>query len=365
MSAVTSEIADPVLPRMGRLPPTLEWTGGAGGCLRLLDQTLLPGQEHYVECRDVQAVWEAIRALRVRGAPAIGVAAAYGVYLGVRESGALDPSGFAAKLNEVAVYLCGARPTAVNLAWAVRRVRSAGEAALAGGAGRAAAALLAEAHAIALEDAAVCRQIGEAGAALIEDGMGVLTHCNAGALATVAYGTALAAMYVAHERGRRFRVFADETRPLLQGARLTAYELSAAGIDVTILCDGAAASVMRAGRIQLVIVGADRIAANGDTANKIGTYGVAIAAARHGVPFYVAAPRSTFDLSLADGGEIPIEERDAGEVREIGGRVIAAAGARCANPAFDVTPAELIRGIITERGIVSPVSRETIARMIG
>jgi methylthioribose-1-phosphate isomerase len=365
MSVATAEIADPRLPRMGRLPLTLEWSGGLGGHLRLLDQTRLPGQECYVECDDVQSVWEAIRALRVRGAPAIGVAAAYGMYVGMREFRALDPAAFAAKLDEVAAFLCGARPTAVNLAWAVRRVRASASAALAGGTERAVAALLGEAHAIALEDAAVCRRIGEAGAELIEDGMGVLTHCNAGALATVAYGTALAAMYVAHERGRRFHVFADETRPLLQGARLTAYELSAVGIDVTIVCDGAAASLMQAGRIQLVIVGADRIAANGDTANKIGTYGVAIAAARHAIPFYVAAPRSTFDLSLADGGGIPIEERDAVEVRTVGGQVIAAGGARCANPAFDVTPAELIRGIITERGIVSPVNRDAIRQLFG
>lgn len=356
-------LGDEPVPALAGLPRTLEWCGGDDGFLRLLDQTLLPTRVEFRECHDVGAVWEAIRALQVRGAPAIGVAAGFGLCLGMRPH--RESAAFAAKLREVADYLCTARPTAVNLAWAVRRVAAVTEAALAGsGGGRAAwAAMLAEAHAIAREDAEVCRRIGEAGADLVPDGGGVLTHCNAGALACSAWGTALSLLYVAHERGRRFRVYADETRPLLQGARLTAFELAAAGIDVTVQCEGAAASLMRAGKVQLVVVGADRIAANGDTANKIGTYPLAIAARHHGIPFYVAAPLSTFDLAIRDGTAIPIEERGEDEIRlGYGGReVVVAGGARCFNPAFDVTPAELLTGIVTQRGRLEPVTAEKVA----
>jgi methylthioribose-1-phosphate isomerase len=220
--------------------------------------------------------------------------------------------------------------------------------------------MLAEAHALAREDADVCRRIGENGAALIPEGGGVLTHCNAGALATVAHGTALSLIYTAHRQGRRFRVFAGETRPLLQGARLTAFELAAAGIGVTVLCDGAAASLMRAGEVQLVVVGADRIAANGDVANKVGTYALALAAKHHNVPFYVAAPRSTFDLSLSSGDQIPIELRSPEEIRSFGGRPVVAPGAGCHNPAFDVTPAEFITGIVTEACLLEPVTGRRI-----
>lgn len=345
------------------LPPTVGWVGGDDGALHLLDQTLLPNRIEVITCSSAEAVWEAIRSLRVRGAPAIGVAAAYGLCLGTRQSSALSLPEFATRVEEVAQYLNSARPTAVNLAWAVRRTQAA---AVRGGgdARRMWRSMLKEAHAIAREDAEICRRIGENGARLVPDGGGVLTHCNAGALATVAYGTALSLLYVAHEQGKRFRVYADETRPLLQGSRLTAMELAAAGLDVTVLCDGAAAALMSTGRVQMVVVGADRIATNGDTANKIGTYGLAIAARRHGIAFYVAAPTSTFDLSLADGRRIPIEERGSEEVSHFGGVRITPSGVRTYNPAFDVTPAELISGIVTEKGVVEPVSAENLGKIV-
>ncbi len=361
---VTTPRANPSAPAAGRLPaglpPTLQWVGGDEGSLRLLDQTLLPGRVEFRDCTDAGQVWEAIRTLRVRGAPAIGVAAAYGLCLGTRPFRELPPDAFREKVREVGQYLSSSRPTAVNLAWAVRRISQVAE----GDPQRPAAAtwqaMLAEAHELARRDAETCRRIGEAGADLVPDGGGVLTHCNAGALATVAYGTALSLLYVAHERGRRFRVYADETRPLLQGARLTAFELQAAGIDVTVLCDGAAAALMRRGQVQLVVVGADRIAANGDTANKIGTYSLALAARHHGIPFYVAAPLSTFDRTLASGSQIPIEERPEDEIRGDASSPVVPPGVRCHNPAFDVTPAELITGIVTERGVVRPVHRARI-----
>ncbi len=361
------DLSAPCIPRgpLGALPATLEWIGGPDGFLRLVDQTRLPFHVEMYDCRTVEQVWEAIRVLRVRGAPAIGVAAAYGLYLGTRDCGDLPPDEFLAKVRAVREYLCSCRPTAVNLAWAVGRVSGQAESAATECSSRRRQGMLAEAHALAREDAAVCRRIGEAGAELIPEGAGVLTHCNAGALATVAYGTALALLYVAHERGRSFHVYADETRPLLQGARLTAFELGAAGIDVTVLCDGAAASLMQSGRIQVVVVGADRIAANGDTANKIGTYGLAVAARHHGIPFYVAAPLSTFDRTIANGAAIPIEERDAGEVRGVLGTPVAPPEVRCYNPAFDVTPVELITGIITEKGVAEPVTGAHINGFFG
>ncbi|MCK4660409.1 MAG: S-methyl-5-thioribose-1-phosphate isomerase, partial [Phycisphaerae bacterium] len=255
--------------------------------------------------------------------------------------------------------------TAVNLFWAIDRMTRCAKAHAEQDIAGRKEALLAEAKAIRDEDAAMCRRIGEHGAALIADGFGLLTHCNAGALATAEYGTALAPMYIAHAQGRSFRVFADETRPLLQGARLTAWELGQAGIDVTLICDSMAAVVMRAGWVDLVITGADRIAANGDTANKIGTYGLAVLAQAHGIPFYVAAPSSTFDLAVPDGEGIPIEERDPDEIRRGMGRQTAPEEIPCYNPAFDVTPAHLIRGIITERGLIQPVSRESLAAFWG
>jgi len=361
----TTDIPAPRIDRgcLATLPPTLEWVGGCDGLLRILDQTQLPARVETRACATAEAVWEAIRSLRVRGAPAIGVAASYGLCLGARPFRTLAPAAFLPKVREIGVYLRGCRPTAVNLAWAVGRVTKAAEVLATQGSAAMWEAMLVEAHALAEEDATICRQIGEAGADLIPDGGGVLTHCNAGALATVAHGTALSLLYVAHERGRRFRVFVDETRPLLQGARLTAFELLAARIDVTVLCDGAAASLLRSGQVQVVVVGADRIAANGDTANKIGTYGVALAARQHGIPFYVAAPRSTFDRTLDSGAEIPIEERAEEEVGVVCGTAVAPAGVRCYNPAFDVTPAEMITGIVTEKGVLKPVTEAGIAEI--
>jgi methylthioribose-1-phosphate isomerase len=342
------------------LPATLEWVGGEDGGLRILDQTLLPGRVEMRVCRTAEDVWEAIRAMRVRGAPAIGVAAAFGLCLGTRPFRDAEPHVFCAKVREVGDYLCSARPTAVNLSWAVGRICAIAEQSFGGHTRKMWGAMLAEAQDIAREDVDVCRRIGQVGADLVPDGSGVLTHCNAGALATVAYGTALSVLYAAHERGKRFHVYADETRPLLQGARLTAFELVAAGIDVTVVCDSVAASLMRAGRVQMVVVGADRIAANGDVANKIGTYGLAVAAKHHGIPFYVAAPLSTFDLTLASGDGIPIEQRPEQEIRGVCGRPVVAAQAGCYNPAFDVTPAALITGLITEKGCLGPVTAKKI-----
>ncbi len=336
-------------------PKTLEWIGNAQtGYLRLIDQTLLPTRLDYRDCRTVEEVWEAIKVLRVRGAPAIGVAAAYGVVLGVQAS---SPSGIVGDLERACQHLATSRPTAVNLFWALQRMRQV----IRPETGRDFPSdLLAEAQRIEAEDRAMCRAIGAAGAHLIGEGQGVLTHCNAGGLATADYGTALAVMFTAAEQGKRFPVYADETRPLLQGARLTAWELQQRGLDVTLICDNMAAQVMKEGRIQLVIVGADRIAANGDTANKIGTYGVALLAAAHGIPFYVAAPSSTFDLSLPTGDGIPIEQRDPREITHGFGRQTAPDGVRVYNPAFDVTPARLISAIITEKGLIQPVDVTTI-----
>jgi methylthioribose-1-phosphate isomerase len=323
----------------------IAWT--ESGTIRILDQTRLPGEETYRELSQPAEMAEAIRTLRVRGAPLIGVAAAMGVTLAARRQG-----GKAARREDVLEacdLLQRTRPTAVNLAWALERMRKVIRS-LATGDGLH-AALVAEANAIWEGDRAMCRKIGEAGLALIPDGAVVHTHCNAGALCCSGIGTALAPVYLAHEAGRRVSVIADETRPLLQGSRLTAWELGRAGISCTVIADNMAASRLRRGGITCVIVGADRIAANGDVANKIGTYGVALAAREHGVPFYVAAPTSTFDFNSADGSRIPIEERGAEEIRAVAGQAVAPAGAAVWNPAFDVTPAELVTGYITDRGL--------------
>ena len=332
---------------------TLTWTGSA---VRLLDQTQLPTREAYLDIADERAMWEAIRRLAVRGAPAIGVAAAFGVYLGVRHH-AGDATGFRARLEEVCNYLATARPTAVNLFWAIDRMKRVAQSA-GGSPDSIKSRLLDECLAMMEEDAAVCRAIGEHGAELFRSrearAIGVLTHCNAGALATVGYGTALAPIYVGTERGQKFHVYADETRPLLQGARITAFELQSAGIPCTVICDNMAATVMSQGKVSAVIVGTDRVAANGDVANKIGTCGVAILARHFGIPFYVAAPISSVDLSLPDGSAIPIEQRDSAEITSGFGRQTAPDGIDVFNPAFDVTPAQLITAIITEYGILTP-----------
>jgi methylthioribose-1-phosphate isomerase len=344
------------------IPRALAWQGGVEGRLEILDQRALPHEERTLACTGVPEVFEAIRTLAVRGAPAIGVAGAYGAFLGLGGKAPASAEAAQAALEAAADALVRARPTAVNLAWALERMRARAARCVAErlSGPEAREALLAEARAIEAEDAAHCRAIGAHGAPLVREGARVLTHCNAGALATAGIGTALGVLYTAHERGRRFQVFADETRPLLQGARLTAWELARAGIDVTLIPDVTAGALMARGSVDLVIVGADRIARNGDTANKIGTYGVARLAAAHGVPFYVAAPSSTFDLAIASGAEIPIEERAPEEVRGFSGAASAPAGVKVWNPAFDVTPAELIRGIITERGVIEPPSERAI-----
>jgi methylthioribose-1-phosphate isomerase len=350
----------------GQVIPTLSWIGGIDGHLRLIDQTRLPTEFVEIECHDVPAVWEAIRKLKVRGAPAIGIAAAFGMCLGIQNTVDADEAAFFARLQATADQLATSRPTAVNLFWAIARMKDFATKLRGKFPPREMAkALLGEATAIWEEDRAMCRAIGRHGVELLADVRGVLTHCNAGALVTVDYGTALAPIFAAHEAGKRLHVYVDETRPLLQGARLTAWELQQRGVEATLICDSMAAQVMREGRVQAVIVGADRIAANGDTANKIGTYSVALLAAAHNIPFYVAAPSSTFDLSIESGEQIPIEQRQAEEITHGFGRQTAPTGIDVYNPAFDVTPAKLIHAIICEHGVIRPVDREQISSMLG
>lgn len=345
---------------------TLRWIGGVDGHLTLIDQTLLPNQFHELECHDVAVVWDAIKQLRIRGAPAIGLAAAYGVVLGVRAAAQDSEADFWRRFDEVTRYLAESRPTAVNLFWALDRQRKLATTWRGvDSPSQIVARLLAEARAMQAEDRDTCRAIGRNGAELLRDGQGVLTHCNAGGLATSEYGTALAVFFACQEQGKQLRVFVDETRPLLQGSRLTAWELVQRQIPATLICDSMAAQVMKEGRVQAVVVGADRITANGDTANKIGTYGVAVLARAHGIPFYVAAPVNTFDLALPNGNEIPIEQRLPEEITQGFGRRTAPLGIDVYNPAFDVTPAELIAAIITERGLIRPVTRATIAAQLG
>ncbi len=345
---------------------TLRWMGDEQGQLVLIDQTRLPLEFVELTCQDVATVWEAIKLLRVRGAPAIGIAAAYGVCLGLQPSLVSSRQVVLEQLDSVCAYLAQSRPTAVNLFWALERMRQVGHGTSPDDSPRAVLQrLLAEAQKIHEEDRAMCHAIGRHGAALLQDGQGVLTHCNAGGLATAEYGTALSVFFTAQDQGKQLRVFVDETRPLLQGARLTAWELQRRGIPATLICDSMAAQVMREGKAQAVVTGADRIAANGDSANKIGTYGLAVLAHAHGIPFYIAAPSSTFDLSLASGDGIPIEQRAAEEITEGLGRRTAPQGIEVYNPAFDVTPARYITGIITERGVISPVTVENVARMMG
>ncbi len=342
---------------------TIQWIGDISGQVELIDQTLLPGECTVLHIKDIQSLWEAIKVLRVRGAPAIGIAAAYGVVLGVQEvSDDASLEKARQKVNESAEYLATSRPTAVNLFWALERMRKMAESCEAANTKELKEKLLAEAEAIRAEDAAMCRAIGKHGADLIPEGGGVLTHCNAGGLATAEYGTALALMFTAHEQGKTFRVYADETRPLLQGARLTTWELIQAGIDTTLICDNMAGLLMSEGKIDLVVTGADRIAANGDAANKIGTYSVAVLAKAHNIPFYVAAPSSTFDLSIPDGSHIPIEQRNPEEVTHFGEKRTAPANVKVYNPAFDVTPHPYIQAIITERGIIRKPDTETIQK---
>jgi len=336
------------------------------GRLRLLDQRELPGRTLYVECADAPAVAAAIRGMVVRGAPAIGIAGAYGVALSARRSPATAPGALFDDLVRDATLLKAARPTAVNLAWAVDRLLDSARADVAAGTTPEALRMLLEQTALHLhrEEVDACRAIGRHGLPLIPDRARILTHCNAGALATGGYGTALGIVRAAHAAGRVAMVYADETRPYLQGARLTAYELHEDGIPVTVLCDDMAGWLFASRGVDLVVVGADRIAADGSVANKIGTYPLAILARHHGVPFYVAAPCSTFDLSLANGSDLPIEMRPAEEVSVISGRRVVPEGVPVLHPAFDVTPPGLITALVTEAGLVRPVSPETIAQVV-
>ncbi|OHB97601.1 MAG: S-methyl-5-thioribose-1-phosphate isomerase [Planctomycetes bacterium RIFCSPLOWO2_12_38_17] len=345
--------------------PTIEWEGDINGRIKLIDQTLLPLELKYVYCEDIKSIWHAIKTLMIRGAPAIGIAGTMGIVLGIKNINTSDINTFLNELKRVKDYLGSSRPTAVNLFWGLARMERVASENKNKPVKEIKDILLKEAIKIQNEDKEICRKIGENGVALIKDGNGVLTHCNAGGLATADYGTALAVMFKAKEQGKRFKVFSDETRPLLQGARLTAWELIHAGIDVTLICDNMAAHVMKLGKIQCVIVGADRIAANGDTANKIGTYGVSILAKEHGIPFYVAAPVSTFDLNIKSGNEIPIEERSPEEVTSGFGKRTAPEGVKVFNPAFDVTPAKNITAIITEKGVINNPSTENIQKIIG
>lgn len=333
-----------------------------GDHLVLLDQRLLPEEIVYLQLFTPEEVWEGIHSMKVRGAPAIGIAAAFGAVLGGMQVEADDNKGWLQQVAKTCAYLATSRPTAVNLFWALDRIKLAAEKLAVSDLDTAGlnAALLAEAEAIRAEDEDVCRRIGENALPFFQDGMGVLTHCNAGGLATAKYGTALAPMYLAHEQGLNIKVFADETRPVLQGARLTAFELQQAGIDVTLLADNMAAMVMSKGWIQAVIVGTDRVAANGDVANKIGTYGVAVLAKAHGIPFYVACPLSTIDLNTKTGADIPIEERPAEEITEGFGKRTAPQGVKVYNPAFDITPNEYVTAIITEKGVVQAPYHESL-----
>lgn len=348
---------------MNETPPkTLEWIGDEStGFLRLLDQTKLPRETTFLDCRDIEAVWHAIKRLSVRGAPAIGVSAAYGTIVGIQSAAEQSRAEFDEKLDAVTEYLAQSRPTAVNLFWALERMKSVA----AGHAELSPAGMLTrlweEARLIDEEDQQMCASIGRHGAELLPDSCSVLTHCNAGGLATAGEGTALSVFFAAHRLGKTLHVYADETRPLLQGARLTAWELQQRSIPVTVICDSVAGWLMKQGRIQAVVTGADRIAANGDTANKIGTYSVAQLARAHEIPFYIAAPSSTFDLSLASGDEIPIEQRDAAEVVRAFGTQTAPDGVEVYNPAFDVTPAALIAAIVTERGVIRELTPSAIA----
>ncbi len=332
--------------------PTVEWKDGA---VRLLDQSRLPGEVAFLDCRDYQAVGRAIKDLKVRGAPAIGVTAAMGVALGAKALGMTHYDEFAKAVSAICDHLASTRPTAVNLFWAIERMKRTLNLARAKPIAEIKRVLIEESQHIHDEDIAMNRAMGKHGAALVQSGQTILTHCNAGALATAGYGTALGVIRAAWEEGKKISVLAGETRPVLQGARLTVWELMQDKIPVTLITDNMAGSLMKQGKIQLCLVGADRIAANGDVANKIGTYSVAVLAKAHNIPFYVAAPHSTIDMATPSGDKIPIEQRNPKEVTALhGGPSIAPAGVDVLNPAFDVTPANLITAIITERGVFKP-----------
>ncbi len=343
---------------------TIEWIGDVDGHLRLLDQTALPEKTEFLDCRTPEDVFGAIRRLSVRGAPAIGVSAAYGLLLGLKDVAHAGREEFDAAFDKVSTYLAESRPTAVNLFWAIARMRDVVAESKELSSNELRQRLLDEAREIEAEDREMCNAMGRFGAELIPEGAGVLTHCNTGMLATAGTGTAFAVLLAAHQAGKNIHVYADETRPLLQGARLTAWELLQSNIPGTLITDSMAGWVMKEGKIQAVITGSDRIAANGDAANKIGTYSVALLAKAHGIPFYIAAPSSTFDLSLPTGESIPIEERDPAEIGHGFGRQTAPKEINMYNPAFDVTPAEYITALITEKGVIQPVTTENVAKVI-
>jgi methylthioribose-1-phosphate isomerase len=343
--------------------PTIDWQDDA---IVMIDQRKLPASEIYVSCKNAQDVAKAIKTMVIRGAPAIGVAAAMGIALGMRRSKATGTKQFATEFQKLCDLMAATRPTAVNLFWAIEQMKRVFADAAQGGCSvdEIKQRLEMEARRIHDEDVESCRTMGAFGAELVPDEARILTHCNAGALATAGYGTALGVIRAAAERGKKVAVLADETRPFLQGARLTAWELIKDGIDTTVITDNMAASMMRLGDVDLVVVGADRIAANGDVANKIGTYGVAVLANVHDIPFYVAAPLSTIDLNTTDGSKIPIEERNDREVTHVGPHRLTPVGARIRNPAFDVTPAKYVTAIITERGVARAPFHESLAALV-
>jgi len=331
---------------------TLKWTGGVDGYLEIIDQRKLPAEYKIIRCCNVKQLYDAIKTLAVRGAPAIGVAGAYGAVLSLQGISKNSAVSAVKSLKRDCEYLASSRPTAVNLRWAIERIVKCAVKNARGTLYELRKVVLKEANDICREDVEMCRKIGDNGARFVKNGMGILTHCNAGALATAGQGTALSVLYEAKKRGKKFRVFVDETRPLLQGARLTAWELKRAKIDTTVICDNMAAALMRDGKIDMVITGADRIAGNGDAANKTGTYGLSVLAKTHHIPFYIAAPSSTFDLKTKTGKDIPIEQRSADEIRFYNDKQITPDDVDIYNPAFDVTPAENITAIITERGVI-------------
>lgn len=337
--------------------PTITWKKD---CVRIIDQTKLPLRLKYIDCRNVQCVWDAIKALKVRGAPAIGIAGAFGVVLGLKEIETNDYSAFKEKVDKVIDYLASSRPTAVNLFWALKRMQDAVYANSDISVRRIRRLLFKEAEKILEEDKGICRKMADFGSRLIKNGDCLLTICNAGALATADYGTALGVFYRGREKAKHFKVFACETRPLLQGARLTAWELKKHNIDVTLIADNTAGLLAKEGKIDRVFVGADRIAANGDTANKIGTFNLALISFYHKIPFYVVAPSSTFDLNLKSGSHIPIEHRQAKEVLELQSKKTTSPGIKVYNPAFDVTPHQYISGFVTEKGLIYPPFEKNI-----
>jgi methylthioribose-1-phosphate isomerase len=342
---------------------TIDWSGNS---IKIIDQTKLPGKFEYLYIKNLKALWQAIKELKVRGAPALGAAAGLGVYLGLKDFKADNFSEFKVGLDRVVSYLASSRPTAKNLFWGLERMRWVAEANKAMPIPCIKEIMLEEAKKIIEEDRAACRKIGYFGAKLFKDRDAVLTICNAGILATIDYGTALGVIYRAQDEGKKLKVFACETRPLLQGARLTAWELNKKGVDVTLISDNMAAALMAQGKIKKVIAGADRIALNGDTANKIGTYNLAVLSRYHKIPFYIAAPASTFDMKIKNGSQIPIEQRGAGEITELLFKVsIAPKGIKVYNPAFDVTPAGLISAIITDKGIIRPPYKVNIQKVLG